>query len=101
LQHPANAALVNRIAIEPVNIPTHNAVGFAALNAVKHYVEKGTPRLFGGSAFFEGVHNGKSLPLGRVAQFPHLRVQARDLPRFLVGAFAGIIDIDSSLVKRV
>src|SRR3989344_8227257 len=51
LQKPLHLSAVHRIASQAVNLPTDNALSFALLNPLQHFVEDRTAGLLGGAFF--------------------------------------------------
>ena len=90
LQKPADAPFVNRIAVEAVDVPTQEAVGFSPLDALKHGVEERASGVLGRPALFNRFEDEHAFPLGEGAKFVRLGIQAHHLAFLFIGALASV-----------
>ena len=90
LQHPTNAALVSRIAIEAVDVPNENAIGLAPLDAGEHGVEDRATGSLRRPALLQKFNDGEALTFRQLAQLARLRVEAQKLAFRFIGRFADV-----------
>ena len=98
LQKPLHLSAVHGIASQTVNLPTNNALGFAPLNPLQHFVENKTSGFLRGAFFDKLLRDRKIFTLGDLPQFGELCFDGENLLILDISAFASVEEINHMLV---